>query len=509
MKLDFRKNTKRNAIAAAINRAIGILFPFFNRTLFLWLLGPSYLGLNGLFGSILGVLMLAELGFGQAVVCSMYKSVAEDDNELLCAYLHFYRKVYRCVGTIILVAGLMLMPFLRQLIHGNIPPDLNLHVLYLIHLLNTSCSYFFFAYRGSILSAYHRRDVLNNIRTICSILQYITVFLILFITRNYYYYVIAMVVFTLLSNILTVIASKRLFPKIIPQGKLPESIRKRVISDVKDIFMHKVGAAITTSIDNIVISKFLGLVAVAIYGNYYYVIQHVGTIPNIISDSVLGGFGNKIYTVDKEENFQLFMRMNQIINIAIVWCAAITSALYQPFILLWSKNNQNLTLHIFLPILMVIFFYIHQTRQILLSFKSAAALWHQDRWKPIVAGALNLTLNITFVKTFPEGYKLEGVILSTIISFIIVQIPWESHVVFTNFFNAQQARKYWRLQLKFAILAAFMCGITLTATFFIPVKGLPGLLVKAAVATIITTTILFAIFHNEIADTLKTRKKTA
>ena len=48
--------------ANALGSGIKLLFPFLNRTLFLWLLGPKYLGLNGLFGSILGVLSLAELG---------------------------------------------------------------------------------------------------------------------------------------------------------------------------------------------------------------------------------------------------------------------------------------------------------------------------------------------------------------------------------------------------------------------------------------------------------------
>ena len=68
MKLDFARNTKRNMLANALSSGIKMLFPFLNRTLFLWLLGPEYLGLNGLFGSILGVLMLAELGFGTAVI---------------------------------------------------------------------------------------------------------------------------------------------------------------------------------------------------------------------------------------------------------------------------------------------------------------------------------------------------------------------------------------------------------------------------------------------------------
>ncbi len=63
MKLNLIANLKRNVLAAAIGSVTQLVSPFLDRTLFLWLLGPAYLGLNGLFNSILSVLMLAELGF--------------------------------------------------------------------------------------------------------------------------------------------------------------------------------------------------------------------------------------------------------------------------------------------------------------------------------------------------------------------------------------------------------------------------------------------------------------
>ena len=293
MKLDFAKNVKRNMIANAASSGIRLLFPFLNRTLFLWLLGPAYLGLNGLFGSILGVLSLAELGFGMAVVCSMYKPVADDDRDLLCAYLRFYRTIYRCVGAAIFLIGLALLPFLGKLVHGTVPPDIDLRILYVIHLVNTAASYFLFAYRGVVLGAHHRNDVITNIRTAVSVAQYIAVFLILLVTRNYYHYVIATVVFTVVQNVLLVKASRKLFPDIEPHGVLPLDLRRRVISDVKSIFMHKVGGVITNSTDNLVISAFLGLVAVAAYGNYYYVVTSVAGLVAVVYSSMTGGFGNK------------------------------------------------------------------------------------------------------------------------------------------------------------------------------------------------------------------------
>jgi len=503
MKLDFARNTKRNMVAHAVNNGIRLLFPFLNRTLFLWLLGPAYLGLNGLFSSALGVLMLAELGFGTAVICSMYKPIADDNLDLFRAYLRFFRTVYRWVGTVIFGVGLCLLPFLRNLVHGNVPPDVNLHLLYLIHLVNTSISYFFFAYRGSVLAAHHRSDVLTNIRTAVSVVQYVATFLVLILTRNYYAYILVTVVFTIVSNLLIFHESRRLFPNIEPRGDLPEDRRRQVISDVKSIFLHKVGGVISYSTDNIVISAFLGLVAVAAYGNYYYVVTSISGLVAIVYSSMTAGFGNKIHTETKEENFRLFMQMLRLAQVAILWSAAMMMALYQPFVAVWTKGNPELVRHVITPVLMVLYFYVNQSRQMLLTFKSAAALWRQDRWKPIVAGAVNLAFNIAFVVCLPDAYKLDGVILSTIIGHAFIQVPWESHVVFANFFTGAQARTYWRTHAKFLFWALVFCVATWLAANLVRQDGIGGLALKGVVAVVVSGGGAWVVFRQEIRDGLR------
>ena len=499
MKLDFVKNTKRNVVASVLNKCVGLVFPFLNRTLFLWLLGPEYLGLNGLFLSILGVLSLADLGFGTAVVCSMYKPVADDDQELVCAYLRFYRTVYRWVGTAILTVGLCLLPFVRTLVHGDLPPGLDIHVLYLIHLVNTSVSYFLFAYRGAVLSAHHRGDVMANIRTGTTIAQYVTVFAILILTRNYYYYVMAIVAFTVLNNLLTVRQARRLFPQIVPHGQLPDEKRRQVLSDVKSIIMHRVGGIITNSSDNMIISAFLGLVAVAAFGNYFYVVTAVSGLIWSVYASMTDGFGNKVHTETKETNFILFMNANHLVSALIAWSAAMMIALYQPFIAVWTHNDPSLMRHFLTPVLMVAYFFINQSRQLLLTFKGAASIWRQDRWKPIVGGTVNLTLNILFVTFLPPEYKLDGVIFSTIVSFVVIQIPWETHVVFTAYFNKEQGWHYLRAQFGSAAWTLALGAATWASASAIALDGLPGLTVKGAVALVVSGGLTGIFFRHEMA----------
>ena len=91
------KNAVRNIIWGVIERIAALLIPFICRTVFIKILGAEYLGLGSLFTSILSVLSISELGFGTAIVFSMYKPIAEEDNDTICALLNAYRKIYKIV----------------------------------------------------------------------------------------------------------------------------------------------------------------------------------------------------------------------------------------------------------------------------------------------------------------------------------------------------------------------------------------------------------------------------
>ena len=89
-----------------------LVAPFIVRTILIYILGINYVGLNGLFSSVLSVLSLAELGFGSALVVNMYKPVADGDDESICKILGYYKKIYFVIGIVILVIGIGILPFL-------------------------------------------------------------------------------------------------------------------------------------------------------------------------------------------------------------------------------------------------------------------------------------------------------------------------------------------------------------------------------------------------------------
>ena len=75
-----------------------------------------------------------------------------------------------------------------------------------------------------------------------------------------------------------------------------------------------------------------------------------------------------------------------------------------------------------------------------------------------------------------DGYiTREGVIFSTIIGYVFIQIPWESHVVFTSFFGRDESVKYWWLQARFAAVAVLLCAATWWGVSFVALEGWQGL----------------------------------
>lgn len=129
-RIERTKNASRNIVFGILLKLYQILVPFAMRTVMIYLMGVQYLGLNSLFTSILQVLNLAELGVGSAMVFSMYKPIADDDAQSICKLLRLYRVYYRVIGLLIAVVGCALTPVIPKLIHGTVPANLNIYVLY-------------------------------------------------------------------------------------------------------------------------------------------------------------------------------------------------------------------------------------------------------------------------------------------------------------------------------------------------------------------------------------------
>ena len=437
MRIEKSKNASRNIGYTLVMRLLQMILPFIVRTVIIYYLGIKYAGLNSLFASILQVLNLTELGVGHVMVFSMYKPIAEDDSNAICALMALYRKYYRIIGLAVLVIGLAIMPFLPFLIKfDTVPNGINVYVLYLMYLAQTVFSYWLFAYRNCLFNAHQRVDILSKVSSITIIIQYALQVLVIVTLGNYYIYTLIMVILLIANNIAVAILSKKMYPQYYPHGELEKTEIKKINKRVKDLFINKLGSVVVDSADTIVISAFLGLSVLAVYQNYFFILTSVVGIIGIVFTSFNAGIGNSLVLDSKEKNYKDFEK----ISFSFMWllgiCVAMMFCLYQPFMLVWMGKSFMLPFGLMASF--CIYFFVKEIEQLLSLYRNAAGRFHEDRYRTIVSAAVNLALNLLLVRQF----KLYGILLSTIISFTLIGIPWIIKILFTKIFDSKLLKKY-------------------------------------------------------------------
>ncbi|MDO5434517.1 oligosaccharide flippase family protein, partial [Eubacterium sp.] len=453
-------NAARNIIFGVLLKAYQIIVPFLMRTAMIYFMGVEYLGLSSLFTSILQVLNLAELGVGSAMVYSMYKPIAEDDTSIICALLKLYRTYYTAIGAVIAVIGTILTPFIPYLIKSDLPSGLNVYVLYLLNLMATVLSYWLFSYKNALFQAHQRLDVTSKITLITVTFQYALQLTVIIIIKDYYIYVIAALLSQILTNIITAISATKMYGNYQPQGELDTRTVKEINHRIRDLFTSKIGGVVVNSVDTIVISTFLGLTVLAVYQNYFYLITAVTGLLSTVFSAVTAGIGNSIITETKEKNFDDLQKFTFIIAWVAGVCTCCFLCLFQPFMRLWVGSE--LLLEFPVVICFCIYFYVVEINQLLNTFKDAAGIWHEDRFRPLVTAVVNLGMNLIMV----QFWGIYGVILSTALSMLSVGMPWLLHNIFTVLFDKDYLVPYLKKLLLYvfialvaAILSYWLCSL--------------------------------------------------
>ncbi len=493
IKLSRTKNTARNLIAGIINKFVTLLLPFLVRTAFIKTIGIEYAGLNSLFTSILQVLNLTELGFSTAVVYSLYKPIADNDRETICALLSFYRKAYFIIGIIVLGAGTALSPFLDYLIKGEIPRDINIHILYFVYLINTSIGYLFFGYKQALFNAYQRQDVLSNIMTLTRGTMNIFQIIVLLCFRNYYGYVLLMPLFTFLNNLLTSIACKKYYPEYKPFGVISEANKRDIKEKIAGLMVSRICQVTRNTFDSIFISAFLGLSITAMYNNYYMILEAVMGFLGIISSSMLAGVGNSIQTENVEKNWNDLKKFNFMYMWVSGWCGSCLLCLYQPFMKIWMGSEYMFPFAV--VILLVVYFLLMKTGDITAMYYNATGIWWQNRWRYIIEAIANPILNFLFVKL----WGVYGIILATILSILFIGHILGNQMLFKLYFKNG---KFWNflitIEMRYFIIACFIALVTYFCTelfyHFVTVNDYLKLLINAMICLFIPNLLYYGLF---------------
>lgn len=301
------QNSLKNILFGLSGQIISIGMGFVVRTVFIYTLGIEYLGVDGLFTSILLMFSLANLGFDTAIIYSLYRPLAEKDIYKIQALMNLYQKAYRLIGVVVLLLGLSLLPFLDYLVNADtMIKDIN--IIYLLFLISSVSSYYF-VYKQSIIIADQSNYIISKIHTLFIIISNALQIVLLIIISDYIVVLIVQLTLKVIENVYIANKANKLYPflKEKNNAKLSKADRREFFENLYSLLLYKISGVVINATDNIIISKFIGIIWVGVYSNYLLILNTLNTLLGYLFYSITASVGNVNVKENAEKNILFFV----------------------------------------------------------------------------------------------------------------------------------------------------------------------------------------------------------
>lgn len=481
------KNSLNNIITGLIGQLLITITGFISRTVFINVLGSTYLGVSGLFSNILTVLSFAELGIGQAIIFSLYKPIAENDEDKICSLMALYSKVYRVLFLIVLALGLILLPFLPFFIK-DIDTIPNIRTIYVMYVANSALSYLF-SYRGTFITACQKNYIINTVSFISNILMTISQVACLLIFKNYFVYLSIQIGFGVLQNVFTYAYSSYKFPFLKKRQIKPllNEEKKNIKENVKALIIYKIGTLALNSTDNIIISSFVGVTSVGLYSNYLLLQTSISGFLSTIFANLTASIGN--LNAKESDDKKLFIF--NVINLATFWfytvCSVCLFICMSPFIFVWIGNDYVLSNSV--VTIISINMYIAGMLYAPYNYRQTMGLFVEGKMRPIISAIINIVVSIIFAKY----WGLAGVLWGTAVARLTTNVWFDPYLVFKKGMK-KSPLPYFKDYIVKGILAVIVATVCYYSTYMISNNGIIFVLLKAIITFLISNIIIFIFY---------------
>lgn len=482
------KNSIINLIVTLGCQVLTLGLSFIVRTYFISFLGADYLGINGLYSNILTVLSLAELGIGSAIGFSLYKPVAFNDKDKIAALMRFYRKAYLVIALVVATVGLCLVPFLHSLIKTTQEID-HLVLYYLLFLANSVVSYLF-AYKSTLLYVDQRNYVVKITHTVFSLFSNAGQLAILFLTKSYISYLIVQVLCTFLNNVvISIVVDKNYKFLKGNKSKLSKEEQKGIFTNIKAMFVYKIGGVLVNNTDNILISKIISTTAVGFYSNYTLVVNSVVNFLDLIIGSATGSIGNYNAQTDGKNSQKLFEAVSLFDYWIYGFSAVAFYSLLNDFITIWMSTSKYLLDEKTL-IAIVVNTFVMGISTSTATFRSTTGLFRETKYVFAVTAVLNLFFSILL------GIKIGlcGILFATSISKLLTNFWFEPYKLYSKYFGMSCKTHFLKKGL-ITLLTVISCVIIRFIFSFMPPVNKYIFILEIIIVAIVPNVIFFIVYH--------------
>lgn len=502
---DRTKKSIRNSIIAVSMQVISLLIGFWSRRIFLNHLGTEVLGLNTTATSLLNFLNLAELGIGSAIAVTLYKPIFDDEKQSIKEIVALQGWLYRIIALIV-IGGSVILSFFFPMIFSKTPLPLWYAYASFGVLLYSNLLGYFFNYKQILLDAYQLNYKIQlSVKLISIFKLVIQAFAIKYLDNGYVWWLILEAVFATITAIVLSRTVNKTFPYIQESVPNPANLRHKypsVVTKVKQLFFHKIAGFVIDQATPLIIYAFASLTLVAKYGNYLILTNNLTALLGALFMGLTASVGNMVAERDDKLTMKVFRELFSSRFWMTAVCCICLWFLADPFLTLWIGPGYLLDRSTLA--LIVIIFYIANTRSVVDVYLSAYGLFH-DIWAPIAEAAICLGGSIILGKHFGLNGILSGLIISQLViskiwkpiflfrsglkqSFWTYILMYAKHllaggVTFILIFglktiiNFDYTSSFWTF-LIYAVIVFFASAIILFAMLYICEKGMRGLVLR-------------------------------
>lgn len=360
---------------------------------------------------IISYVFLAQAGFSDAVIYSLYKPFAEKNKNDINAIYGGARKVFKIIGLIIL--GLIFLVTVGLHLFYNFEEGYKISSLVCFFIISTSylVSYFgkgqtYMAVLSAAQEKYIYSLIFNGVKLLCDIL----IVLVTIKFKTLEAIAIVILIMKILEEVINRIVVKKKYPYLHEIARKDTSMVKMT----KDLAWTQLGYLILNNVDALLLMGFNGPIMVSIYTTYNYILRFLTEIASRVELSSVYSFGNVFAKKENDRVYPLFKEyMIMFILIAFSMCLTFMIGI-RGFVSVWV-GKENYILDYITIVLFTATSFLNIIYFPLVALINADGLFKDNKKHIFICAFTNLILSIILINYF----SINGILFGTVIAFLV------------------------------------------------------------------------------------------
>lgn len=411
---DRKRRLFLNTFSSLIFQIVTIICGFILPRLILKAYGSEVNGLVNSITQFLGIISFLELGVGAVVQSSLYKPLAEHDDDQVSRVIKSANKFFHTIAGILLIYVFFLVIFYPRFAKQNFGYWYTASLIIAISI-SSFAQYYFGIVNRLLLNADQRGYIQYNTQTLAVIINTVACYILIVAGCSIQVVKLATSLIYLIQPFLVYLYVRHHYNINRKITYTEEPIKQKW----NGIAQH-VAAVILDNTDIVVLTTFSSLTAVSIYSVYYLVIKGVKQLFMSLTGGIESLLGELWAKQDLKKVNKVFSWTEWSIHTATVFIWGVTAIAIVPFIRVYTRgiNDADYIQPLFAA-LIVAANAGHCLRLPYNIMILAAGHYKQTQNSYIIAAILNVVISILAVKK----YGLIGVAIGTLIA-MMYQTIW-------------------------------------------------------------------------------------